>query len=67
MGKTKERIFAIVDGANFKDGPTSEEATDQIITAFQKVVEGAENPSIYERDREAAEAMRQRILKEIKQ
>jgi len=65
----KAQIFAIVDGANFKDGPNSEEATDQIITYFQQRVEGVENPYPGQTStlNIGFERCRQAILKEISQ
>jgi len=35
----KEQIFQIVDGANFKQGQTSKEATDTILNLFKAEVD----------------------------
>ena len=46
--KLGDELFQIVDSANFKDGPTSEEALTQILSLvmayFVEKIEGIENP-----------------------
>ena len=55
--KLRDEIFQIVDSANFKDGPTSEEALTQILSLvmayYVEKVKGIENPftsNIFEAD-----------------